>query len=280
MNNGLDKYFKDQLADNELAPSPQVWERIRASGVIGAKKEVAGWRMVRLAAAAAVLLLLGVTAFWSIRRTGAEQAVPAMATNTATDQDKPAAPNVYESPAAAAAHGTEKRTQPVNTEADVAEVAVHQEASATGNPETPKANPGHKPDRKKKIAPVPALPEATGDAAPHTEIAGIDAPRMYLADLATLAPLAPISGIGLPVAVSPESLDETFALEMYLLPIAVHGITPYGEEGFWAAHEEPYEQSVPQKLIKLAGGTITELAEAAGLPVRRWSRITEIEILY
>lgn len=278
MNNGLDKYFKDQLADNELAPSPQVWERIKASGVIGEKKQPAGWRIVRLAAAAAVLLLIGVTAFWSIRHTGAEQVSPAVATNTEADQKKPAPRGGYESPAIATERPVEEGNQSAKAGTDDTAVAIHEEIRVDKHPGAPKGDPVHTPGRKKQAAATQGSLETVEDLASHAEIADI-ALTVYTADLAA-APLAPVSGIGLPVAVSSESLNESFALELYLLPLAGHGITPYGEEGIWAAHEDPYEQSMPQKLIKLAGGTITELAEAAGLPVKRWSRITEIEILY
>ncbi len=268
-NNRIDDIFKDGLKDAKVTPPDHVWARIQASGVVkpAQNRGVITIMTIRWAAAAAIALLMTVGGFWIFQKESTTSG------NLPIAEEK-VIPNEQKELQEAESKGTlgntkdesEYAVEEVNTDSHPAlkedvssKQQIQQRKSESLNRKDvpqrsyiPEQMPLHQ-EKETRLAEVELiLPtqklEITGpkliqskNVADNTELASVDA--------------AASKEVAVKLPVDPNAL-------------------------IYAANQLGSQRTVRERLFDKAGEKMTELAEAAGLPVRKWSKIKEVEILY
>jgi hypothetical protein len=269
-NNRIDDIFKDGLKDAKVTPPDHVWARIQASGVVkpAQHRGVITMTTIRWAAAAMIALLMTVGGFWIFQKESAnsgnlpiaeEKVIPNEQIDLQNDESK----------------GTLENAK------DESEYAVEADKTDSHPVLKEEVTPSNKPvpqrkskSQKRKVVPKSSnIPEQTPL---HEE------KEIQIAEVELIIPTQKLETTGPKFIQSNKAANNTDLASVNVAAnkdVAVKfSVDPNAL--IYAADQLGSERTIRERLFDKAGEKMTELAEAAGLPVRRWSKIKEVEILY
>lgn len=269
-NNRLDDIFKDGLKDAKATPPDHVWARIQASGVVQPTQPrgVIIMTTIRWAAAAVIAVLMTVGGFWLFQKESASSGnMPIAEENVVPNEQE-----IIQDQKAVESKSLKDATPEYALEADNTDddPAIKEDVSPSY-----KQVPQRK-DKSKNSNEVPQksfMPEQT----PLHQKEDI-----RIAEIELIIPTQKLETTGPQFVKSQNAISNSelanagaiankeVALKFSVDPNAL----------IYAADQLGRERTMRERLFDKAGEKMTELAEAAGLPVRRWSKIKEVEILY
>jgi hypothetical protein len=269
-NNKLDDIFKDGLKDAKITPPDHVWARIQASGVVqpAQNRGVIMMTTIRWAAAAVIALLITVGGFWIFQKESTNSGSLPIAEEKVIPIEQKEMQN-------AESKGTMQNTGPASEYAQEADNTIsHPELIEEGTPSLKKASQRNYTSQNRKAVPQRShIPEQT----PLHQENDIQIAEVELIKptqkLETTEPMVVHSKNAInntDLAIVDVSASQDVALKFSVDPNAL----------IYAADQLGRERTVRERLFDKAGEKMTDLAEAAGLPVRKWSKIKEVEILY
>lgn len=265
-NNKLDDIFKAGLKDAKVTPPDHVWARIQASGVVqpAQNRSVIIMTTVRWAAAAVVALLMTAGGFWLFQKESASPGNMPIAEENVIPIEKK---EVQE----------EKSKINLENNADDSEYALESDNSSKHPEVTPANNKSSKGNYKSKDK-----NEVLQKSFAPEQIPLHQKEEIQYAEIELIIPAQKLETTGPQFVKSQNAVSNSelasadaiakkdVALKFSVDPNAL----------IYAADQLGRERTMRERLFDKAGEKMTELAEAAGLPVRRWSKIKEVEILY
>lgn len=269
-NNRLDDIFKAGLKDAKVSLPDHVWARIQASGVVQSapNRSVIIMTTIKWTAAAVVALLLTAGGFWLFQKESAssgnmpiaeENLIPMEESEVQDEKSKIKRENsVAESEYALETDHSGKHPEWVK------EVSPAINRSSNGNY---KSKDKHEVP-KKSFTPE-QIPLHQKEEIQYAEIE-LNIPTQKLETTVPQFVKSQNAVSNSELASANAIAKKDVAVKFSVDPNAL----------IYAADQLGRERTMRERLFDKAGEKMTELAEAAGLPVRRWSKIKEVEILY
>lgn len=264
----IDKYFKDQLDGSPMVPSPQVWERIQQAGVIGEEKKGMILPMFLKVAVAAMITVGAFTVAWLwINQDSAME--PLVAEELIENKPTPVypiSPDPVHTPEESKNNPSEKSSE----DSTKNEEKIKKE----------KSNSNH-PDNKTNISPRANIKNRKPSA---IEKAESNQDRPVFASL-ELLPSTIQSSFEI------QSKDVKYVsfskgLSFASNPPAIIQVSEKDENAWMYAQSEADKRqdnddtTITEKLFQFAEEKLSTFADASGLPFRKLSKVSEIEIIY
>ncbi|MBK7426722.1 MAG: hypothetical protein IPI60_06695 [Saprospiraceae bacterium] len=268
-NNRIDDIFKDGLKDAKVTPPDHVWARIQASGVVkpAQNRGVITIMTIRWAAAAAIALLMTVGGFWIFQKESTTSG------NLPIAEEK-VIPNEQKELQEAESKGTLENTK------DESEYAV-EEVNTDSHP-TLKEDVSSKQQIQQRKSKSPNREDVPQRSYIPEQTPLNQEKETRLAEVELIIPTQKLEITGPKLIQSKNVADNTELASVDAAAskdVAVKfSVDPNAL--IYAANQLGSQRTVRERLFDKAGEKMTELAEAAGLPVRKWSKIKEVEILY
>jgi hypothetical protein len=265
--NNFDKYIKDRLEQAQMQPGENVWDKIAASGAIGAPKPFILPLYRKIAVAAALFIGIGTVAFFWLKE---EQQI---GSNIIADEiietplnNNTGIPLIDEGAGTGNDNNAHEKSE--ESEKDI----IHPDKTTKKKAPTEFESQEINRKRKKSMGTTPLLHERQ---------------MSYLA----YQPVQTLPELKIPLqSVQPFYFNEAIASQIYrvnqfeldgssLLSIDPEDLLRLAEAEY-APMESKETDTIKDKFFQFAGDRLNAFADAAGLPWRKLSKVNELEILY
>jgi len=264
----IDNYFKDQLDGSPMVPSTKVWERIQQAGVIGEEKKGIILPMFLKVAVAAMITVGAFTVAWLwVNQDG--QLEPLVAEEHIEESSSP--------------------SYPINPDPDHTQEDSKSNPSANSSEDTTKNK-----EEIKKEKTNSNQPEIKTNVSPRTNSKNRKPSAIEKAesnqDRPVFASLELLPGT-IHSSYEIQSKDEKYAsfrkgLIFASNPPAILQGSEKDENAWMYAQSEAEKKqddedtTITEKLFQFAEDKLSTFADASGLPFRKLSKVSEIEIIY